>query len=73
MKLSNNKFQSLLPHAVALALFLALTVAYFSPAFQGYGLKQSDISSYIGMAKEHNDFRAETGEEALWTNSMFGG
>jgi hypothetical protein len=73
MKLSNNKFQSLLPHAVALALFLALTAAYFSPAFQGYGLKQSDISSYIGMAKEHNDFRAETGEEALWTNSMFGG
>jgi hypothetical protein len=74
MRLSyKNKLRSLAPHAVALGIFIALTVGYFSPAFQGYSLKQSDISSYIGMAKEHNDFRAATGEEALWTNSMFGG
>lgn len=26
-----------------------------------------------GMAKEVNDFRETYGEEALWTNSMFGG
>jgi len=74
MKLSDkNKLKSLLPHAAALGIFIVLTVGYFSPAFQGHSLKQADISSYIGMAKEHNDFRAATGDEALWTNSMFGG
>ncbi len=28
---------------------------------------------YKGMSKEIVDFREKTGEEPLWTNSMFGG
>lgn len=66
-------FKALLPHLLALAVFLAISMAYFYPALQGYTLKMGDIESHRGMSKELNDFRNETGEEALWTNSMFGG
>ncbi len=39
----------------------------------GKKLNQSDIVHFKGSAKEVDDFREQTGEEALWTNSMFGG
>ncbi|MFH2094975.1 MAG: YfhO family protein [Bacteroidota bacterium] len=63
----------ILPHLVAVVLFLAISFAYFSPVFDGKEIKQSDVMNYYGMSKEITDFRDQTGEEALWTNSMFGG
>ena len=53
--------------------FVALSLSYFSPVLQGKQLEAGDVTNFLGMAKEINDYRAETGEEALWTNSMFGG
>ncbi len=41
--------------------------------FEGKVLNQTDILGYKGSAKEITDYREETHEEALWTNSMFGG
>jgi hypothetical protein len=61
------------PHVAAVLIFLAITLAYFYPLLEGKKLEQSDITQFRGMAKEIVDFREETGEEALWTNSMFGG
>ena len=66
-------FKSLIPHLVAIALFMALTVAYFNPMFQGKEISQNDIIQWKGMAKELNDYRVNNGEEALWTNVMFSG
>ena len=65
--------KSTVPHIVALAIFLLISVIYFQPLFQGKKIYQGDIVNYTGMSKEIKDFRAETGEEALWTNRMFGG
>ena len=66
-------FKKLLPHLVAIAIFLALSMLYFSPVFNGYRLKQGDVTQFRGMEKEIADYRMLNGEEALWTNSMFGG
>jgi hypothetical protein len=66
-------FKKLLPHLVAIAVFLALSMLYFSPVFDGYRLKQGDVTQFRGMEKEIADYRMLNGEEALWTNSMFGG
>lgn len=66
-------FKKLLPHVIAVAVFLALSMLYFSPVFNGYRLKQSDITQFRGMEKEIADYRMLHNEEALWTNSMFGG
>ena len=53
--------------------FAAITLVYFSPILDGKRIKQHDIEMYKGMAKEITDYREATGEQTLWTNSMFGG
>lgn len=64
-------------HALSILLaiigFAVITMVYFSPVLQGKRIKQHDIDMYKGMSKEISDFREETGEQTLWTNSMFGG
>lgn len=39
----------------------------------GKELRQSDINNWKGMSKEILDFKAKSGEQTFWTNSMFGG
>ncbi|AKD05519.1 YfhO family protein [Pontibacter korlensis] len=74
MTTSFNFKRDVLPHAIAVLVFLILTAVYFSPVlFQDKGLAQHDILQFKGGAKEIQDYRERTGEEALWTNSMFGG
>ena len=70
-----NKFvdKKVLWIALCVVAFALITLVYFSPIIQGKRLKQHDIEMYKGMSKEIVDFKAETGEQSLWTNSMFGG
>ncbi|MCF6296058.1 MAG: YfhO family protein [Flavobacteriaceae bacterium] len=65
--------KKILPHLLVLVGFVILSLAYFNPVLKGKQIFQSDIMQYIGMAKQQNDFRAQTGEETYWTNSAFGG
>ncbi len=71
--MKNINFKQLIPYLSAVAIFVVISLAYFSPLLEGKKLKQSDITQFLGMSKEISDFRDKTGEEALWTNSMFGG
>ena len=68
-----STFKKILPHLLVLVGFIILSLAYFSPVLQGKQILQSDILQYKGMAKQQQDFKAKTGEEAYWTNSAFGG
>lgn len=65
--------KSAVPHLVALVAFLVITICYFQPLFQGKKIYQGDIVNYKGMSQELMEYRAKSGEEALWTNRMFGG
>ncbi len=71
--MKNISFRQFIPHITAIAVFLIITMGYFNPLLEGKKLKQGDITNWKGMSKEITDYRAETGKEALWTNSMFGG
>ncbi len=72
MKLNFQK--NLLPHLLGILLFYLIVVLYFSPmVFDGKIIFQGDILQWEGSAKAVLDYRAETGEQVLWTNSMFGG
>ncbi|MCX6305981.1 MAG: YfhO family protein [Bacteroidetes bacterium] len=71
--MKNIEFKKLLPYLAAIVIFLVVTIAYFSPLLEGKKILQSDIVNFRGMSKEIVDFRAKTGQEPLWTNSMFGG
>lgn len=69
-----NKFLKLSwPHAVAILTLVILASVYFSPLWQGYDLNQPDIVQWRGMSQELSNYRALHNEEALWSNSMFGG
>ena len=69
-----NFTRDVLPHIIAILIFLILTATYFAPVlFEDKALSQHDILQFKGGAKEIQDFREATGEEALWTNSMFSG
>lgn len=70
MKLDLKK---LMPYIAGVALFAILTLVFFRPLLSGKELKQGDIDRHKGMSKEIVDFRERTGQEPLWTNSMFGG
>ena len=71
--MKESPIKKLIPYFVAVIIFLIITMLYFSPLFQGKKLQQGDITRHKGMSKEIADHREKTGEEALWTNSMFGG
>ena len=67
-------WQMILPHIIAVAVFIVITFLYFSPMLVGNKMiQESDIIHNRGMSKELADYRAKTGKEALWTNTMFGG
>jgi len=67
-------FKSFTPHLIAIGIFLLVTIGYFSPViFGGKQIFQEDIMRAQGVSKELSDFREKTGQEALWTNSLFSG
>jgi len=63
----------ILPYFIALATFIIVSIAYFSPILDGKKLFQSDIAQYSGMAKEVKDFRKSNDAEPYWTDAAFGG
>ncbi len=69
----NFSLKKVLPHLFVFLGFIVLSLAYFYPVLQGKEIFQSDIAQYIGMARQQNEFRAETGEEPYWTDAAFGG
>lgn len=63
-----------LTHAAIIAFFYAVILILFYPGIiNGEVLNQHDISQWRGTAEEVLDYREKTGDEALWTNSLFGG
>ena len=68
-----QRLRSALPHLIAMALLAAVAGSFYSKSFDGYRLRMPDIEHFTATAKEVNDHRDRTGEQALWTDSQFGG
>ncbi len=68
-----DKLKGYLPYLGTVLLFIVLSFVYFSPVLEGKQLPQLDNTHAKAMSKELNDYEKETGEKAMWTNSMFGG
>ncbi|MCX6305964.1 MAG: YfhO family protein [Bacteroidetes bacterium] len=67
------QFRNILPYGAAVLIFLVITLAYLYPLLEGKKIYQYDIINFKGVSKEISDFRDKTGQEPLWTNSMYGG
>jgi hypothetical protein len=68
----NNWLKQNGTHFAIIGIFLAVCFFYFTPAFNGKTLGQSDVVGAQSTQKEINDYRAK-GETILWTNQIFGG
>ncbi|WP_454047047.1 YfhO family protein [Chryseobacterium sp. Marseille-Q8038] len=67
------KNKNLIYIAISVVVFIVLAFLYSTPVFSGKQLFQHDIVQYRGGAKELLDYRANTGNETYWSDSMFGG
>ncbi len=62
------------PHIIAIISFLVISIFMYRPiVFEGKVMDQNDINQGVGAGSEIREYRQRTGEEALWTNSMFSG
>ncbi len=66
-------FKKALPHLVAVAVFLLLSVLLNKPALQGKVVQQSDVIQWKAMAQQSFEYKEKYGHFPKWTNSMMGG
>jgi hypothetical protein len=70
---NKSGLRNIIINAGIIVFFVVVAYAYLSPLLEGKHLRMDDLDHHLGMSKELVDFRNETGEEAVWTNTMFGG
>lgn len=66
-------WKPLIPHIIAVAVFLVISLFYCKPALEGKVLQQHDITQWKAMSKDIYDYKEKHGEAPLWTESMFSG
>ena len=66
-------WEKIRPHLLVILVFLALSLGFFAPKFQGMQIRQGDIEKYIGMAQEVKEYYQNEGVGSSWTGSMFSG
>jgi len=67
-------FKTLLPHLIAVGIFLLVTIIFCKPALEsGVVLKQSDISSWQAMSHQSFEYKEKNGHFPLWATTMFSG
>ncbi|MDR3711982.1 MAG: hypothetical protein P4L51_04140 [Puia sp.] len=62
-----------IPHGVAFAIFLLVSIVFCKPALEGKVVEQHDMRGYKGMAQQSYEYREKQGHFPLWTESMFSG
>ena len=72
--MKNPMLKKIIPHAVALLLFMATSFIYCKPSFEGKVINQHDITHWKGAIQNSIDYsKTHHGKYPLWTNSVFSG
>ena len=71
--MNKGLFSMLLPHIIAVALFLIVAAVYCRPALQGEVLYQHDITHWKGSIHQSEIYKEAHGHYPLWTNALFSG
>lgn len=67
-------FKSLIPHLIAVGVFLVIAVVVCKPALESDTvLKRSDMTVWHGMSHQSLEHEKATGVMPLWVTNMFGG
>ncbi|MEO8173716.1 MAG: hypothetical protein ABI581_11555, partial [Sediminibacterium sp.] len=71
--MKNFQWKKLLPHAIAVVVFIVVAFVYCKPAVEGKVLNQSDVTGWKSMAQNSFQYREKHGEFPLWSNGIFSG
>ena len=66
-------FKKLIPHLIAVSIFLLIAIIYCKPVLEGKVVAQHDTQGWRGMSQQSMEFHEKYGTYPLWTNSMFSG
>ncbi|MEA3426502.1 MAG: YfhO family protein [Bacteroidota bacterium] len=67
------QWKNLLPHAIAVVVFLVVALVYCKPLLQGKVLQQSDVSLWKASAQNSFEYQEKHGHFPLWSNGVFSG
>jgi hypothetical protein len=72
--MNSARFKKILPHLIAIGIFLLVSVIFCKPALDSsLTMQQSDITQWQGMSHQLMERVAEKGRGALWATNMFAG
>src|SRR5918912_1329679 len=71
--MNKGLFKTLLPHLIALAVFLIVTLLFCKPALDGNALNQHDILGWKGMSQNAFEYKEKHGHFPLWNPNLFSG
>lgn len=71
--MKNNWLNKILPHIIAIIIFLVTTVIFFKPVLDGKALNQHDMIGWKGMAQNSFEVKEHTGKFPLWNTHVFSG
>ncbi|MEI9947351.1 MAG: YfhO family protein [Chitinophagaceae bacterium] len=71
--MNKGLLKKILPHLLAVLIFLIVSVFFNKPALEGNVLGQHDILGWKGMAQNAFDYKAKTGHYPLWNTNVFSG
>lgn len=66
-------WKKLIPHAIAIVIFLLVAVIYCKPVIEGKVVSQHDITHWKGAFQQSENFKETHDHYPLWTNGMFSG
>ncbi len=71
--MKNSLLQKLLPHFIAVLIFLIVSVLFCKPALEGDVLNQHDNVGWKGMAQNSFEYKDKNGKFPLWNPNLFSG
>lgn len=66
-------WKKVLPHLIAILVFLIVALLYCHPALSGDVLQQTDVLNWKGMAQDAFNYKALHGHFPLWNTHLFSG
>jgi hypothetical protein len=71
--MNNPILKKILPHLIAILVFLLVSILFCKPALEGNVLNQHDIVGWKGMAQNAFEYKAKHGHFPLWNPALFSG
>jgi hypothetical protein len=71
--MKNFDWKKLIPHAIAIIVFLLVALIYCRPALEGKVVIQQDVTHWKGAFHQSEQYKNIHGHYPLWTNSLFSG